>query len=52
MDEENRREHLFRGVTQLVLDAKGRLAIPSRHRDALGNGACFNDTFVTITPAD
>jgi MraZ protein len=33
------REHLFRGVTQLVLDAKGRLAIPSRHRDALGNGA-------------
>ena len=32
------REHLFRGVTQLVLDAKGRLAIPSRHRDALGNG--------------
>lgn len=25
----------FRGVTQLVLDAKGRLAIPARHRDAL-----------------
>ena len=29
----------FRGVTQLVLDAKGRLAIPARHRDGLaGNG--------------
>ena len=30
---------LFHGVTQLALDAKGRLAIPARHRDALGNGA-------------
>jgi MraZ protein len=28
----------FRGVAQLVLDAKGRLAIPARHRDALANG--------------
>lgn len=26
---------LFRGATQLTLDAKGRLAIPSKHRDAL-----------------
>jgi MraZ protein len=26
---------LYRGVTQLTLDAKGRLAIPSKHRDAL-----------------
>lgn len=26
---------LFRGVTHLSLDAKGRLAVPSRHRDAL-----------------
>jgi transcriptional regulator MraZ len=25
----------FRGVTHLALDAKGRLAIPARHRDAL-----------------
>ena len=28
----------FRGVAQLVLDAKGRLAIPSKHRDGLANG--------------
>ncbi len=28
----------FRGVAQLALDTKGRLAIPSRHRAALGNG--------------
>lgn len=26
---------IFRGVTHLALDAKGRLAIPARHRDAL-----------------
>lgn len=26
---------MFRGVTSLALDAKGRLAIPSRYRDAL-----------------
>jgi MraZ protein len=25
----------FRGVSELALDAKGRLAIPARHRDAL-----------------
>lgn len=29
---------LFRGVTQLVLDAKGRLAVPAKHRDALAPG--------------
>lgn len=28
----------FRGVAELVLDAKGRLAIPARHRDGLANG--------------
>jgi MraZ protein len=26
---------MFRGATSLNLDAKGRLAVPSRHRDAL-----------------
>lgn len=30
---------VFRGVTQLVLDAKGRLAIPARHRNALAPAA-------------
>jgi MraZ protein len=31
---------VFRGVTQLALDAKGRLAIPTRHRDVLvANGS-------------
>ncbi len=30
---------MFRGVTALVLDAKGRLAIPAKHRDALAGTA-------------
>jgi MraZ protein len=29
----------FRGIAQLALDAKGRLAIPARHREALANGS-------------
>ena len=35
------RAPVFRGITQLSLDAKGRLAVPARHRDVLlagGNG--------------
>jgi MraZ protein len=28
---------VFRGVSELVLDAKGRLAVPARHRDALAS---------------
>ena len=30
---------MFRGVTHLALDNKGRLAIPARHREALANQA-------------
>jgi transcriptional regulator MraZ len=30
---------VFRGVSQLALDAKGRLAIPAKHRDALATRA-------------
>lgn len=30
---------VFRGVSQLALDAKGRLAIPAKHRNALAPGA-------------
>jgi MraZ protein len=37
----NGRPAVFRGVSELALDAKGRLAIPARHREGLvanGNG--------------
>ena len=30
---------VFRGVSELVLDAKGRVAIPARHRDGLAGGS-------------
>jgi len=30
---------MFRGVTHLALDSKGRLAVPARHREALGQQA-------------
>ncbi len=33
--EGNGGEAVFRGVSELALDAKGRLAIPAKHRDAL-----------------
>ncbi len=29
----------FRGISRLALDAKGRIAVPSRHREALANGS-------------
>ena len=37
---------VFRGVSELVLDAKGRIAIPARHRDGLAAGS---DGRVVIT---
>lgn len=39
----------FRGVTHLALDAKGRLAIPARHRDALAAGG--DGLVVTADPS-
>jgi transcriptional regulator MraZ len=36
----------FRGVTELVLDAKGRLAVPARHRETL---AATGDSRLVIT---
>jgi MraZ protein len=37
-DSANHALPVFRGVAQLALDAKGRLAVPARHRDALAMG--------------
>ena len=48
---------VFRGVTHLALDAKGRLAIPGRHRDALivspadGKSATSGALILTADPA-
>lgn len=42
---------VFRGVTQLALDAKGRLAIPGKHRDALA-GSPDNGERTLIVTAD
>lgn len=39
----------FRGVTELSLDAKGRLAIPARHREGLVNGS-RGELVVTADP--
>ena len=46
---------VFRGVTQLALDAKGRLAIPAKHRDALAgraDAADANGTGTVVLTAD
>ena len=38
---------MFRGVNNLTLDAKGRLAVPARHRERL-TAACEGQLVVTI----
>ena len=49
------RREIFRGVTLLALDAKGRLAIPARHRDALSppvaDGAKPAKIILTVDPS-
>jgi len=42
---------MFRGSTPLALDGKGRLAIPTRHRDAL-QARCEGRLVVTLDPAN
>ena len=41
---------MFRGVTQLSLDAKGRLAIPARYRGGLMS-CCEGRLIVTVDPS-
>ncbi|MDH5479393.1 MAG: division/cell wall cluster transcriptional repressor MraZ [Nitrosomonas sp.] len=41
---------MFRGVTQLSLDAKGRLAIPARYRSVLMS-SCEGHLIVTADPS-
>ena len=41
---------MFRGVTQLSLDAKGRLAIPARYRGELVS-SCAGHLIVTVDPS-
>jgi MraZ protein len=40
---------VFRGVTQLALDTKGRLAIPAKHRAALAGGSDNVDRTLIVT---
>lgn len=42
---------MFRGVSPINLDAKGRLAIPTRYRDAL-NDCCDRRMIVTVAVDD
>ena len=41
----------FRGVTHLALDTKGRLAIPARHREALGGNGASRPMVLTADPS-
>lgn len=40
---------MFRGVTEINLDAKGRLAVPTRYREEL-TSTCTGQLVVTINP--
>ncbi|WP_018137998.1 MULTISPECIES: division/cell wall cluster transcriptional repressor MraZ [unclassified Thioalkalivibrio] len=40
---------MFRGVSQLNLDAKGRLAMPARYRDTLA-ASCGGQLVITVDP--
>jgi MraZ protein len=40
---------VFRGVTQLALDAKGRLAIPGKHREALAGPPAGGERTLIVT---
>ena len=40
---------MFLGVSTLNLDAKGRLAVPAKHRDALAN-CCASRVVATVNP--
>ncbi len=42
-----RGSHLFRGVSSLNLDAKGRIAIPTRYRDRLVE-TCASELVITV----
>ncbi len=42
---------MFRGVSTVNLDAKGRLAIPSRYRERIGV-LCNNALVLTVSPLD
>lgn len=44
-------ENLFQGTSALTLDAKGRIAVPSRHRDVL-MAAAGGQLTLTKHPAD
>lgn len=41
---------MFRGATKVTLDAKGRMAIPTRHRAAINDG-CDGQLVVTVDPS-